>query len=111
MKRLFSLILSATVVVAAVATLPDIASAAPHARVAPLDCRTMAAKVGSGNVWQARFNGMRRSLMRWRLYERTYAIGCFRTQAACVDWLYWEQSDWPYQNSAGRCRRGMPYGL
>ena len=110
MKQLHALALAAALA-APLAFPPTESSAAPHARVVPIDCRTLVAKVGAGNVWQARFTGMRRSLVRWRLYERTSAVGCFGTQAACVDWLYWEQSDWPYQNSAGRCRKGVPYGF
>jgi len=110
MKSLINLALAAALA-APLMLSSQVSSAAPHARVAPLDCRTLAARVGAGNVWQARFDGMRRGIGHFRMYERTSAVGCFRTQSACVDWLYWEQSDWPYQNSAGRCRKGMPYGF
>ena len=109
MKPLLTLALAAALA-APLALSPQASHAASHPRVDALDCRTLAAQIGAGNVWQASFTGMRRSAVFPRLLERTSAVGCFKTNAACVDWLYWEQSDWPYMNSAGRCRKGMPYG-
>ena len=109
MKPLLTLALVAALA-APLALSPQASHAASHPRVDALDCQTLAAQIGAGNVWQASFTGMRRSVLSWRFYERTSAVGCFKTNAACVDWLYWEQSDWPYMNSAGRCRKGMPYG-
>jgi len=111
MERLFNLILGATLMAASAVVAPAIASAAPHPRVAPLDCRNLVAKVGGGRVWQAAFAGSRGGPGTWEMYERTYSVSCFMTQAACVDWLYWQQSDWPHENSVGRCRKGTPYGL
>ena len=109
MKPLLTLVLAAALA-APLALSPQASHAASHPRVDALDCRTLAAQIGAGNVWQASFTGMRRSIGHFRFLERTAAIGCFKTNAACVNWLYWEQSDWPYMNSAGRCSKGMPYG-
>jgi hypothetical protein len=109
MKSMLTLALAAAIV-APLALTPQISQAASHPRVEAQDCGTLAVKIGPANVWQASFTGMRHPIGHFRFFERTSAIGCFRTQAACVNWLYWEQSDWPYMNSAGRCRKGMPYG-
>jgi hypothetical protein len=110
MKPVLSLIAAAALAAGPIAWAPTGASAATHPRVTALDCRALPAKAGSG-VWQARFAGSRGGRGTWEMYERTFAVGCFRTYADCFNWLYWQQSDWPNENSVGRCRKGMPYGF
>ena len=87
---------------------PQVALAAAHPRVQPLDCQSIAAKVGPGKVWQAAF-WAKMGGDDFDPYESIMVAPCFSSQASCVDWLYWEQTDWPDQDYVGRCKAGMPY--
>ena len=105
MRILLSLVLAAALASAAT---PLPAAAASHPRVEPGDCGALVAKVGRSRVWQAQFWGHRGG-DGFDPYEETFTAPCFSTQSACVDWLYWEQSDWHADTDPGRCKPGMPY--
>ncbi len=95
--------------VAACIAMPQSASAAAHPRVQPLDCTRLVGKASPNRIWQAEFYGSRGGYGTWDMYQQFYLAPCFSSQATCVDWLYWAQSDWPNENRVGRCRQGTPY--
>ncbi len=106
MRILLSSVLAAAAMIYAAS--PQASFAAAHPRVEPMDCGSLVAKVGRGKVWQAEFKGQRGG-DGFDPYETTFVTPCFASQTSCVNWLYWEQSDWPDHDAPGRCRPGMPY--
>lgn len=104
--RLLALAATAAVIVVAGMAPPPAAAAQPP-RVAAGDCGYLAAQLGPGKVWQTNFRGARPSPfdLRHRDYWPYSASPCFASLSACKAWLYWAQSDYPYQNSFTPCRR------
>ncbi len=91
----------------ALAVLSPPARAAPPLRVTGYECRALAASTPKSGIWWAAFYGERVGAFDMR--EWTHQVRCFKNEAACKAWLYWEQSDWPNLNQVNRCRRGLPY--
>jgi len=87
----------------AVATMP--AGAAP-ARVTALSCKTLAKSMARNQIWWSHFYGERSGLFRREWHSAT---GCFKSQANCKAWLYWQMTDWPLDMRWSACRRGLPY--
>jgi hypothetical protein len=87
------------------ATAAQQASAKAHPRVAAVGCSTLAESVGSGSVWHAYFYGEQKVGINRRIVFSD--APCFRTQADCQNWLYWAQTDWPYEQNVRWCRRGL----
>ena len=102
-------LIGATAMAFATVAAPHWAAAAtdryPH--TVPQDCGYLAAKLGPSKVWQAQFWAQR--VDDFGHIERLFVAPCFASQANCVAWLYWAQSDWPDHLAPGRCKTGMPY--
>jgi hypothetical protein len=97
--------IAALVLAAAIPPIP--AHAAQPPRVEGGDCNYLAAQFGPSKVWRTDFRGSRPSPfdLRHQDYWPYSASPCFKSQAACKAWLYWAQSDYPYQNNFTPCRR------
>ena len=96
-------LVAATAMIAALAAEP--AAANVHPRVAGLDCGALARSVGPGNVWRAYFYGEKVTAFdhRWPFSDAP----CFRSQTDCRNWLYWAQTDYPFEQDVRWCHRGI----
>jgi hypothetical protein len=81
------------------------AGAAPP-RVAALSCKALARSTPRSQIWWSHFYGERSGLFRPEWHSAT---GCFKSQANCKAWLYWQMTDWPLEMRWSACRRGLPY--
>ena len=79
------------------------AEAAPP-RVKASSCRALAASTPKSQIWWSQFYGEKSGLFRREWHSAT---GCFKSQATCKAWLYWQMTDWPLDMSWSPCRKGL----
>lgn len=79
------------------------ADAAPP-RVKASSCGALAASMPKSQIWWSQFYGEKSGLFRREWHS---ARGCFKTQASCKAWLYWEMTDWPLDMDWSPCRKGI----
>ena len=74
----------------------------------PERCDYLLAEIGERKLWQGVFAGRREAFFEtFGRFETTSQVACFRSQKACQLWLYWMQSDWPYDTFRIGCGRGI----
>jgi hypothetical protein len=81
------------------------AEAAPP-RVAALSCKALAKTTPRSQIWWSYFYGEKSGLFRREWHSAT---GCFKSQANCKAWLYWQMTDWPLDMRWTACRTGLPH--
>ena len=80
------------------------AAATTPPRVEGYSCSAMLSSLPPSKVWRTSFRGHKRDLNTGFFWPHA-ATACFTSQKDCKAWLYWEQSDWPDQNTFTPCRR------
>ena len=85
----------------------------PRPRPTPYKCLALAQDIGASRVWWGHHVGVRQlrdddDLFGWGPTKESFdAIGCFRTQKDCENWLYWKRTDYPEFHFIRPCRRGL----
>ena len=97
--------LAAAAAAVALLALAGSAASTEHPRVKPGNCHALASKLGASNVWYARFSGFFVDINDVHQWARVSP--CFSSQTACVNWLYWEMTDYPRDQDVQRCRKGI----
>jgi hypothetical protein len=103
--RLRGLILAAGCLVAVVST----ASAADFIvrPTEPYECRSLAAAVGPGNLWQGSFWGRKEVDLGFIRYKTANEHPCFKTEKSCRNWLYNMQSEYKDMVWSASCNKGV----